>query len=57
MFNIVYRSNNTDTIRHSTTMEAACVAAYNHMAMHPEISQASIVDALTGEVARVYMRG
>ena len=57
MFNIIYHSNSTDSIHHSTTSQAASLAAYNHMVLHPEILQASIVDAMTGEVIRVYMRG
>lgn len=57
MFNITYHHNdNTDSVFHTTTAQAACLIAYHYMQSHTNIVQATISNAATGEVIRVYAR-
>lgn len=55
-FQIIYHSNGSNIIRYSNTAQAACIAAYNHMILHSNIDQATIIDLTSGEVIRTYMR-
>lgn len=55
-FQIIYHSNGSNTIRYSNTAQAACIVAYNHMVLHSNIDQATIVNLTSGEVIRIYMR-
>lgn len=51
-----YYSNGTNRLYHSANEQAACISAYNYMTLHADIQQATIWDATTGEVYRIYSR-
>lgn len=51
-----YYTNGANRLYHSANAQAACISAYNYMALHSEIQQATIWDAATGEVFRIYSR-
>ena len=51
-----YYSDGTNRVCHSANRQAACISAYNYMQLHNEIQQATIWDANTCEVYRVYSR-
>ena len=51
-----YYSNGTNRLYHSANEQAACISAYNYMTLHADIQQATIWNATTGEVYRIYSR-
>ena len=51
-----YYSDGTNRVYHSANEQAACISAYNYMALHADIQQATIWYANTCEVYRVYSR-
>lgn len=51
-----YYSDGTNRVYHSVNEQAACISAYNYMQLHNEIQQATIWNANTCEVYRVYSR-
>lgn len=55
-FQIIYHSNGSNIIHYSNTAQTACIVAYNHMVLHSNIDQATIIDLTSGEVIRTYMR-
>jgi len=55
-YGIIYHSNKGDNYYISTTAQATCIVAYNHMVLHNDITMATIYNIETYEVFRTYIR-
>lgn len=56
-FGIIYYDDNSHMkIKYALTAQSACIAAYNYMVLHSNITQATIFDTNTDEVIKVYSR-
>lgn len=55
-YGIIYHSNKGDNHYISTMAQAACIVAYNHMALHEDITMATIYNMETYEVIHTYIR-